>query len=164
MYFAAIASTCPLTSREKAFSCSSRSEFSCASTSRSKLSSGNLASIGASRSTRITASTRSPFLNPYCSEYASAGSRSRNRLPSNSSPKPPRAFGGRSTCCSWPSSFACSARSAVAGQNEQQCRDREHGPQTLEVVSDGKTKEGGRSRPLELCSALGFVLRRAFAL
>jgi hypothetical protein len=105
MYLDEIASTCPLTSRANAFSCSSRSELSCASTSRSKLSSGNLASIGASRSTRITASTRSPLLNPYCSEYASGGRRSRNKLPSSSSPKPPRAFGGRRTCCSWPSSF-----------------------------------------------------------
>src|SRR5207244_2829205 len=45
--------------------------------------------------------------------YADGGSRSRRRFSSSSSPKPPRAFGGRSACSSRARSFARSTISAV---------------------------------------------------
>src|SRR5215211_2187629 len=121
MYFCAIASTWFLRSRAKAFSYRVRSSSVSASVSRSKLSSGNFASIGTRRSTLITASTRSPVLKPYCSWYESCGRRSRRRLPSSSSPKPPRAFGGRSACSSFFRSFARARISAFACPSWPSC-------------------------------------------
>src|SRR5215212_5819823 len=100
MYLDAIASMWIFTSRANALPWSWRASSSCASTNRSKLSSGNLASTGTSFSTRMTASTLSPLRNVCWSEYALCGSRSASRFASRSSPKPPRAFGGRSSCWS----------------------------------------------------------------
>ena len=88
---------------------------------RSKLSSGNLESIGTIRSTLITASTRSPPAKPYWNSNAVAGSRSRSRFSSSSSPKPPRAFGGRRISCSSLSPFACSAICTVACPTSPSC-------------------------------------------
>src|SRR5579884_3865298 len=106
MYLPAIASMWPFTSRANAFSWSRRCASSSAPASNSKLSRGNFESTGTSRSTRITASTRSPVENVYWRVYASGGSRSRSRFSSSSSPKPPRAFGGRRACSRRARSFA----------------------------------------------------------
>ena len=65
MYLEAIASTWIFTSRANSFSCCCRSmSLSADRRSRSKLSRGNLESTGTSRSTLITASTRSPPREP----------------------------------------------------------------------------------------------------
>src|SRR6266536_1306056 len=121
MYFEEIASTWPFTSRANSFSNCCRSMSLSAASIRSKLSSGNLESIGTIRSTLITASTRSPPTKPYWSENALGGRRSRSRFSSKSSPKPPRAFGGRRICWSSPSPLACSASRLVARPTSPSC-------------------------------------------
>src|SRR3954470_1839085 len=121
MYLVEIASTCAFTSRAKSFSNCWRSMSLSARSIRSKLSSGNLESIGTIRSTLITASTRSPPAKPYWNSNAVAGSRSRSRFSSSSSPKPPRAFGGRRISCSSLRPFACSAICTVAWPTSPSC-------------------------------------------
>src|SRR5512133_2945655 len=121
MYLLEIASTCDFTSRANSFSNCWRSMSLSARSIRSKLSSGNLESIGTIRSILITASTRSPPAKPYWNSNAVAGSRSRSRFSSSSSPKPPRALGGRRISCSWLRPFACSAICTVAWPTSPSC-------------------------------------------
>ena len=115
MYFCAIASTWPFTSRARARAWRSRPASSSASTKRWKLSSGNFASTGMSASfSRMTASTRSPLVNPYWRSNRPAGRMSERRFASSISPTPPRAFGGRRSCSKRWKSFVRSLICAVA--------------------------------------------------
>src|SRR5690348_17471265 len=57
------------------------------------------------RSTLFPYTTLFRSANPYWNSKAVAGSRSRNRFSSSSSPKPPRAFGGRRISCNSLSPF-----------------------------------------------------------
>ena len=105
MYFAAIASMCPFTSRPNAFSCNSRSSSASASASRSKLSSGNFASTGAacrpgSRRRRVRRTGSVLQLVRVRREHVS------QKVASSISPTPPRALGGRRACSRRPRSAA----------------------------------------------------------